>query len=336
MRHDDDTRGRATRNLLPAVVLAAANAATAGGGAPAEAAATNDAITNAATHLTAAAALQYERASIDEWRQKRVNSLTSDSGWLTLAGLFWLKAGDNSFGRAASNSLVLDNPALAGTAGYFVVTGHQVRFVAAPGSGITHDGQPVAMIELKSDSSDEPTVLASGTLRFFVIERAGRLGVRVRDLNNPHRLQFQGLSYFPVSIDWVFAARFEPYEPVRHIRIVNILGMEEEMVSPGAVVFTRNGRESRLDTVLEQPGDRELFIMFADATSGHETYGGGRFLYIPLPAAGHARLDFNEAYNPPCALNDFATCPLPPPQNRLKLRIEAGEKTYAGGPAHRS
>ena len=108
------------------------------------------------------------------------------------------------------------------------------------------------------------------------------------------------------------------------------------MESPGAVVFSRNGREWRLDTVLEEPGDQELFIMFADGTSGHETYGAGRFLYIPLPVAGHARLDFNKAYNPPCALNEFATCPLPPPQNRLQLRIEAGEKTYAAAPAHHS
>ena len=97
-------------------------------------------------------------------------------------------------------------------------------------------------------------------------------------------------------------------------------------------MFLKDGREWRLDAVLEQAGDPELFIMFADATSGQETYGGGRFLYVPLPSAGHTRLDFNQAYNPPCALNDFATCPLPPPQNRLKLRVEAGERTYAGSP----
>ena len=133
----------------------------------------------------------------------------------------------------------------------------------------------------------------------------------------------------------MFDARFEPYQPVRHIRIINILGMEQEYPSPGAVVFMKDGREWRLDAVLEQPDDPQLFIMFADATSGHETYGAGRFLYAPLPSAGRTRLDFNKAYNPPCALNDFATCPLPPSQNHLKLRVEAGEKTYTGG-AHRS
>jgi len=282
------------------------------------------------------AALQQEQAHISEWRAQRVRSLTGDSGWLTLTGLFWLKQGDNSFGRAASNALVLDNPALAETAGVFRLSGQEVRFIANPGSGVTHDGQPVSSLVLAADVSGNPTVLASGTLRFFVIERAGNLGVRVRDLDNPHRTHFQGFSYFPVSIAWVLEARFEPYEPQRHIRIVNILGMEEEVVSPGAVLFTKDGREWRLDTVLEQPEDRQLFIMFADTTSGHETYGAGRFLYIPLPANGRARLDFNEAYNPPCALNDFATCPLPPAQNRLKLRVDAGEKTYGGGPPHKS
>jgi uncharacterized protein len=135
-----------------------------------------------------------------------------------------------------------------------------------------------------------------------------------------------------VSTDWVVNARFERYPAAHTLRIVNILGMEVDMQSPGAVVFTRDGRDWRLDTVLEQPGDTELFIMFADGTSGHETYGGGRFLYIPVPQGGSVAVDFNKAYNPPCALNEFATCPLPPPQNRLQLRVPAGEKKYAGGP----
>jgi len=282
------------------------------------------------------AQLQAEREAVSAWRVQRVNSLTSDGGWLTLTGLLWLKDGTNSFGRASSNALVLDNAALADTAGSFELSAHKVRFVANPAAGVTHDGQPVGTIDLASDASGAPTVLASGSLRFFVIERSGNLGVRVRDLNNPHRLQFRGLSYFPVSTDWLVHARFEPYEPQRHIKIINILGMEDDAVSPGAVVFQKDGREWRLDTVLEAPEDKELFIMFADTTSGHETYGAGRFMYIPLPTNGMTEVDFNKAYNPPCALNDFATCPLPPPQNRLRLRVAAGEKTYAGGHASHS
>jgi uncharacterized protein len=319
-------RARTARHAFPAALLLAVCAAglTAPGSAGPAAGGTD-----------ARTALQAERSSVEAWRERRVSELTSDTGWLTLTGLFWLKQGDNSFGRAASNALALDNPALADTAGTFVVSGREVRFVAHTGAGVTHDGHPVSALELATDATAEPTVLASGTLRFFVIERAGNLGVRVRDLNNPRRRQFRGLSYFPISTGWVFDARFEPYEPARHIRIVNILGMEQELLSPGAVVFTKDGREWRLDTVLEQPGDRELFIMFADATSGHETYGAGRFLHVPLPSGGRVQLDFNKAYNPPCALNDFATCPLPPPQNRLKLSIPAGEKSYAGAPSHK-
>jgi uncharacterized protein len=310
-----------TRTALAACALAGMLAAT-----PAPAA------TAAGPQVSDAA----EHAAISAWRARRIDSLTSDSGWLTLAGLFWLKPGDNTFGRAASNALILDNAALAATAGSFVLTGETVRFVAGTGAGVTHEGRPVAALDLTSDANGEPTVLASGALRFFVIERAGNLGVRVRDLNNPHRLNFQGLSYFPVSSAWVLNARFEPYQPAHHIKIMNILGMEEDAVSPGAVVFVMGGREWRLDAVLEEPGDTELFIMFADATSGHETYGAGRFLYIPLPVNGTVAVDFNKAYNPPCALNDFATCPLPPFQNRLKLKVEAGEKSYAGMPAHKS
>src|SRR6267143_32134 len=132
---------------------------------------------------------------------------------------------------------------LADTAGSFVLTGHQVRFVARPGGGVTHDGRAVTSLDLASDAQGEPTVLASGSLRFFVIERAGHLGVRVRDLDNPHRRSFSGLTYFPVSTEWVCSARFEPYEPAHHLKIVNILGMEEEARSPGAVIFRKNGRE---------------------------------------------------------------------------------------------
>ncbi len=282
----------------------------------------------------AASPLEAERASIDAWRAQRTRGLTSDSGWLTLAGLFWLKDGENSFGRAPANALVLDNAALAAHAGAFVVSAHEVRFVAAADSGVTHNGQPVGSLELVADTQGEPTVLASGSLRFFVIERAGNLGVRVRDLNNPRRLHFRGLDYFPVSTEWVVRARFEPYQPARQLKIVNILGMEEQLECPGAVVFSKAGREWRLEAVLEAAGDQELFIMFADATSGHETYGAGRFLYIPLPRDHTVQVDFNKAINPPCGLNDFATCPLPPAQNRLKLRVDAGEKKYAGAPEH--
>lgn len=294
------------------------------------------ALAAAALAAAALAAATDEQAGVMQWRAQRIAALTSDTGWLSLVGLLWLKDGDNSFGRSPGNALVLDNPALAGSAGTFVVKDHAVRFLAAAGAGITHHGEPVTSLDLTTDAAGEPTVLSSGSLRFFVIERAGKLGVRIRDVDSPRRRAFQGLEYFPISDAWNITARYEPYVPVRHIPIVNILGMQEQAVSPGAIVFTRDGQEWRLDAVLESPQDTQLFIMFADATSGHETYGGGRFMYIPLPEGNTAVVDFNKAYNPPCALNDFATCPLPPYQNRLKLRVDAGELTYRGAPGHSS
>ena len=280
------------------------------------------------TSIATANDLQGERANIERWRTERLAELTNETGWLSLVGLFWLSPGENTFGRAPSNTLVLDNPNLAETAGTFTLSGDKVAFTARPGSGITHGGQPVSTLELVSDARESPTVVSSGPLRFFIIERAGKFAVRVRDLASPNRRNFKGLQYFPIAQDWVFEARFEPYEPQRHIKIVNILGLEEEMVSPGAVVFTRNGQEVRLDTVLDGSDATDLFIMFADATSGHATYGAGRFLHAPFATDGRTVVDFNKAYNPPCAFNNFATCPLPPYQNRLKLEITAGEKTY--------
>jgi uncharacterized protein (DUF1684 family) len=272
-----------------------------------------------------------ERANVEQWKAQRLVSLTSDTGWLSLVGLFWLDPGENSFGRDPKNTLVLDNAHLAATAGSFFLKGTQVRFVAQPNAHVTHEGQPVTSIDMVSDASSEPTVLETGSLQFYIIERDGHVGIRARDADNPKRRHFKGLEYFPVDASWAFDARFEPYEPHRHVRIVNILGMEEDMDSPGAVTFIRDGRQWRLDAVLESPGDKELFIMFADATSAHETYGAGRFMYVPLPENGTTRVDFNKAYNPPCAFSSFATCPLPPPQNRLKLRVTAGEKKYADG-----
>ncbi len=270
-----------------------------------------------------------ERSRVAAWRAQRLAELTSDTGWLTLAGLFWLDPGTSSFGRGAGNTLVLDHPALPDTAGRFQREGTRVSFEAAPGVRITTDsGEPVSRVDLRSDAQGEPTELVCGPLRFHVIERAGNVGVRVRDVGSPLRSHFPGLDYFPVDSAWAVDARFEPYEPMRSIPIVNVLGMEEEMSSPGALVFEKDGRSYRLDAVLETPDAPELFVMFADRTSGQETYGAGRFLHVPHPTDGHVRVDFNEAYNPPCAFNNFATCPLPPPQNRLALRVTAGERKF--------
>ena len=287
---------------------------------------------------TSAAEQKTERTGVEQWRSERIAELTSDTGWLTLVGLFWLSEGPNTFGRSSTNALVLDHPRLAPAAGTFVLAGGQVTFTASPDSGITHGGRPVTTIDMIPDAKESPTVVSSDPLRFFIIERAGKLGVRVRDVDSPYRRKFRGLEYFPIDPDWALEARFEPYEPQRHIPIMNVLGVEEDKVSPGAVVFTHKGQQFKLDAVLASPDATDLLVMFADQTSGHDTYGAGRFIDVPFATGGKTVIDFNKAYNPPCAFNNFATCPLPPYQNRLAMKVTAGEKTYTGAhatpPAH--
>ncbi len=277
--------------------------------------------------MAAADNLQDETARIADWRAKRLASLTSATGWLTPIALYWLKEGENTLGRASTQDFSLDDVALSPDTGAFILTQGRVRYVAHASSAMTYQGSPVTSLELKSDTDERPTELVAGSLHFMLIERAGHLGIRVRDSVSPNRQHFNGLQYFPVRADWHIQARFEPYNPEHRIPIVNILGMEQEMISPGALVFEREGRTWRLDAIREA-GDEDLFVMFSDATSGKQTYGAGRFMYVELPQGDRVDVDFNEAFNPPCAFTDFATCPLPPQQNRLDLTVDAGELKY--------
>jgi hypothetical protein len=285
----------------------------------------------AATAVAAAAVAPAadEAAAVRAWRAARVEEIAGPSGWLTVVGLHWLKDGANTFGRARDNDIPLPARSLAAHAGRLVVSGHSVRLEPASRSGLVIDGHEAAPSELLPAGAEGSIVLESGTLRMFVIERGGRVGLRVRDLDSDARRAFRGLDYFPIDPSWAFVARFEPYAPAHHVSIVNVLGDEVDMLSPGAIVFERDGREWRLDALLEAAGDDHLFVMFADGTSGHETYGAGRFLHVPLPDGSALKVDFNQAYNPPCAFTGFATCPLPPPQNRLSLAVRAGELRYA-------
>ena len=267
---------------------------------------------------------------IREWQSRRLKKLLAEDGWTTLVGLYWLEPGENSFGRAADNRIVLDYPSLPEQIGTFQVAGREVRFMAAPDAKVFHQGRPVSAIgPLADDSAGAPTVLAVGNLSFYLIERSSRLGIRVKDSRAEARVHFRGLEYFPVDPKWRIAARFEPYSPARKIPITTVLGMQEEMPAPGALVFEVDGMAYRLDAVLEA-GERDWFVMFADATNGKQSYGAGRFLYVAPPANGETVIDFNKSYTPPCAFSAFATCPLPPPQNRLPIAVTAGELKYAG------
>ena len=267
---------------------------------------------------------------IDDWRAGRLTRVAGPDGWTTLVGLYWLKPGANRFGSAAGSELELASPGFPAEAGRFSFDGKQVSFTAAKGVSVTSGGKAVTTLPLLTDVDEQgPTVLNLGSASFYAIKRVDRYGVRVKDTQADARVHFKGLEYFPLSQDWRLTARFEPYSPMKKIPIINILGMEEDMDSPGALLFDVDGKQYRLDTVLED-GETDYFVMFADETSGKQTYGAGRFMYVKPPVDGNTVLDFNKSYNPPCTFSPYATCPLPPPQNRLPLAITAGELKYAG------
>jgi uncharacterized protein (DUF1684 family) len=260
-----------------------------------------------AVPLLAAVTFQTE---IAEWRQKREAGLRRDGGWLTVTGLFWLHEGQNSFGADAKNDIAL--PAGSPHAGVFELRHGKVS--------VTTGGQSR---ELRPDSDDKAD---AGRLRLYVIERGGRFAIRMKDPASQFLREFHGLEYFPPREDYRVTAQFVA-DP-RKVPITNILGQTEPEDSPGYVVFSLEGRQYRLRPVLDDPGSKDLFFVFRDLTAGKETYGAGRFLDTPPPQDGKVVLDFNKAYNPPCAFTPYATCPLPPAENRLAVRIEAGEKKY--------
>ena len=271
---------------------------------------------------------------VRKWQDERLKNLKKDDGWPTLAGLFWLKEGSNPVGRDESLPVVLPAPAPP-AAGTLTLTNGKVQFTPNPAAAITLEGKPLAgpvtMIS-DADPKQKPTTLRIGAISFFVIQRGERIGVRVRDNNSPARKQLASLEYYPIDPAWRLEATFEAYKPPKKIPIVNILGMVEPTDSVGALVFKIKGTTYRLD-VLEEDGEKEgekvFFVIFADKTNGKETYGSGRYLYTSTPDKnGKVILDFNEAYSPPCAFTSYATCPLPPKQNKLPIEVTAGEKHH--------
>jgi len=267
---------------------------------------------------------------IEAWHQGRIERLQAPGSWLTLVGLAWLPEGESSCGSDPESTVVLP-PSTLPKVGTFHLAGERVEFAAAAGAGVQSLGQDVGRLTLMDDSGGTPTLLELGSVTFYVIRRGDRFGVRIKDGKSPTRTGFQGIERYPVSWDWRVEARFEPYDPPKPIPIPTAIGTVDDESSPGAVVFQAPGGETyRLDAL---PGadDGELFLVFGDTTNGRETYGGGRFLYANLGEGGKLVVDFNKAYNPPCAFTAYATCPLPPRQNRLGIPVRAGEKKYGDG-----
>jgi len=285
-----------------------------------------------ATKQTPAVDPAVHRSEIQKWQSERLASLTKEDGWLTLVGLFWLNEGEYTFGSNPNNAVVLPNGKAPGVAGLLSVEKGHVLLTVHLGTKITADNNPVtAPLQLRDDTDDKgPTILKLGSLLINVIKRGDKVGVRVKDTESQTRREFKGLEYYPIDPKWRIEARFEPYQPAKAIPITNVLGMTEDEASPGALAFEVDGKTYRIDPILEK-GETDLFVMIADLTTGKETYGAGRYLYVSPPDAnGKVVIDFNKTYSPPCAFTNFATCPLPPQQNHLPFRIDAGEKKYAG------
>ncbi len=261
---------------------------------------------------------------IEAWRRRRVAALQADDGWLTVAGLFWLKDGKNTVGADAANDILLPAGSAPGRAGVFDFANGDTTFEAAAGVNVAIDGKPATHAAMTS-ASDSPTLLTLNDLTMFVIRRGDRYGIRLRDKSSEMRRHFTGIHYFPVEEAYRVRAKWVPYDPPKSIAIPNILGQTEMQSCPGRAEFTLEGHPLSLAPVVE---DGRLFFIFKDLTSGYETYPPGRFLYAEMPKGGEVALDFNKAQNPPCAFTPFATCPLPPEQNRLDVRVEAGEMRY--------
>ena len=266
--------------------------------------------------------------TIETWRSQRVERLRRPDGWLSLIGLHWLKEGSSRVGSAKDNDLVLaQGPAHLGVV---TLADGKVRIALDPASGASIAGSAAKEGELADDSHDNPGKVVFGTANFVVIDRSGRKALRVKDSEAPTRTHFLGIDYFDIDPSWRVEAKWIAFDPPHELEVPTVIGTVEKYPVPGKAVFQRGGKTFELLPVIEVPGDRELFLIFADRTSGKETYGAARFLYAPMPVDGKIVLDFNRAYNPPCAFTPYATCPLAPPENRLDLRVTAGEKKYRG------
>lgn len=281
-----------------------------------------------------------DRAAFDkdeaQWHAMRVEHLRRPSGWLSLVGLHWVEPGKHHVGSGTSNDIQLrTGPARLGT---LVSKDGKVMFQPDPKAGVLIDGKPAqGEVVLRSDATTDnagPTIVSfnKGNANFQVIERSGRVALRVKDADAPTRKNFVGLDYFPADPAWRIHARFEPHPPGKTIQIASVINTLDAMPNPGAVVFTKDGKTYRIEAVDE--GDGGLSLIFADRTTGKTTYAAGRFLDTEMPKNGMTIVDFHRTYNPPCVFTHYATCPLPPPENRLDLAVTAGEKIYRGAVHH--
>ena len=268
-------------------------------------------------------------AEIEAWKSQRDESLRQPDGWLTLVGLFWLEAGTNSFGSDAANDVIFPAGTLP-SLGELRLEDGVVTIRAAEDSGIEYAGEAVTEMVLQPDVSGAPTILELGSVTFYAIERADRVGIRVKDSESEALAKFPGMEYFPLEPRWRVESRFSAFDEPRTMMVPNVIGSAFEEPVQGTVSFELEGQSIELTPVGE--AGKPLFFVFGDSTNGAETYGGGRFLVAEWPGDdGVVILDFNRAYNPPCVFSPFATCPLPAESNKLDVAILAGEKSFGAG-----
>jgi uncharacterized protein (DUF1684 family) len=264
---------------------------------------------------------------VEQWHQKRIERLKDENGWLTLVGLYWLEQGNNSFGSNKENDIVFPENA-PDKIGSITLQDTSITLNVNDNIQVTNNGELAKELVLQHDLTGDPTILDLEPLRWYIIKRGEKIGIRLRDTEAKLRKEFEGIERFPVNDDWRLEAKFESYDPPKIISLPTQLGNVVEEKSPGAAVFTIDGKEYRLDAV--DTGKRYWFI-FADETNGKETYGAGRYLYMDKhDSLGNMIIDFNYAYNPPCVFTKYATCSFAPKQNHLRLRITAGEKKWQG------
>jgi len=280
------------------------------------------------------------RQELEAWHRERVARLTAPDGWLTLVGLAWLPPGEEvPFGSDPSLPVAFppdSAPPRAGT--LFLLDNGRVRVRAAQEVRLTVDGREVTEAILDPATEGEAGLARVGRILFYAIRRGDRVGIRIKDPESPARKEFRGIDRYPPDPRWRIVARWEPFPQPQAMKVRNAIGQEETVRVPGRAVFRVNGAPCELwPMVPDPPGSGPWFFVFADETTGVETYGGGRFLEAAPPAPdGTIVLDFNRAYTPPCAFTPFATCPLPPPENRLPVEVRAGERVlgHAHGESH--
>lgn len=263
---------------------------------------------------------------IERFRQERDAKLKADDGWLTVCGLAWLRPGETKVGSDPGNDVLLPAHAPA-MVGVLSLDGDKVSFRAAPGVSLMRNGKPFESGEIHSDADGAtPDTLAVGDVRLILLKRGERLALRIKDNRSPIRANFNGLRWYPASEEWRIVAKFVPFDTPKRLTFDTIVGEPSTHESPGYVTFERGGNTYRLQPVREKDGS--FWFVFRDRTSGRTTHGGARQLTTDPPKGDEVVLDFNKAVNLPCAYIPYATCPLAPPQNRLTLAVEAGEKTY--------